>query len=632
MRILKCYIDNFGKLSDFSYDFKSGLNTIAENNGFGKSTLCAFIKAMFYGFPVTKTKNIDENERLKFKPWQGGKFGGQLDFETNGKEYRIVREFGPRASADKFALYNLSSGELSNDYSEKIGEELFGLDLNGFEKCTYFSNIDLTKDIPNSILARIFDNTDNLNSYENACKTLVKRGRQYKTVGNKGIIGDLERKLASLQNKRFETENEINSLSDAKEEIENLSEKRVGLVKDLEKTREKIQNNAQRSIIREKLNYYNSLVDKTEKLKERISEISDKYKNGVPDETVISSIEQKIADFSELSDLNQNKKSGNSLLSLILGVFSLVLGVGCRILNIFPLVTSIIFFIVAIVSFALSFSAKKKKIGLENTENSVSEQLENAFLEIFISPDKDFSKNIEILKSDFNEIKALKKEYEEYSERSKEYKESEKLNLTDDTDFLGNEEVDKHKEASLNKELDSISMRILTLKAHLDKLSSLEDNLLEINLNMEKNEEELKKSENNYEIIKKTYELLENANNNLAVKYKDKVKSNFVNYLSMFLNSSDALLSNKLEVMINEVGEFRDVKSFSGGKKAVIEFALRLAISQAVFEKEKPFFVFDDIFSSLDDKTFELISEKIKGLSKEFQIIYFTCTENRVIK
>ena len=38
MKLLKCHIENFGKLSNFDYVFKSGLNTIKEENGFGKTT------------------------------------------------------------------------------------------------------------------------------------------------------------------------------------------------------------------------------------------------------------------------------------------------------------------------------------------------------------------------------------------------------------------------------------------------------------------------------------------------------------------------------------------------------------------------------------------------------------------
>ena len=49
MKLVSCYIENFGGLHRFSYDFKDGLNVISEDNGWGKSTLAAFLKAMFYG-------------------------------------------------------------------------------------------------------------------------------------------------------------------------------------------------------------------------------------------------------------------------------------------------------------------------------------------------------------------------------------------------------------------------------------------------------------------------------------------------------------------------------------------------------------------------------------------------------
>ena len=60
MKLLKCHIENFGKLSNFDYRFKDGINTIQEENGFGKTTFANFIKAMFYGLEykrTTKTTN-----------------------------------------------------------------------------------------------------------------------------------------------------------------------------------------------------------------------------------------------------------------------------------------------------------------------------------------------------------------------------------------------------------------------------------------------------------------------------------------------------------------------------------------------------------------------------------------------
>ena len=50
MRLLTCHIENFGMLSDFSYDFADGYNAFVLPNGAGKSTFAAFIRVMFYGF------------------------------------------------------------------------------------------------------------------------------------------------------------------------------------------------------------------------------------------------------------------------------------------------------------------------------------------------------------------------------------------------------------------------------------------------------------------------------------------------------------------------------------------------------------------------------------------------------
>jgi len=85
MLLIECYIDNFGKLSGERISFRSGLNTILRENGWGKSTLLAFIKAMLYGLEDTRKQSLEENDRKRYLPWQGGGFGGSLSF-SDGKK------------------------------------------------------------------------------------------------------------------------------------------------------------------------------------------------------------------------------------------------------------------------------------------------------------------------------------------------------------------------------------------------------------------------------------------------------------------------------------------------------------------------------------------------------------------
>ena len=134
MKITECYIENFGKLKSFKKVFDEGLNVIAEDNGFGKTTFAAFIQAMFYGLDAGRSKDSD---RKKYDPWQGGKFGGSICFEVNGKSYRMERFFGKKEKDDTFVLYDAKTGLESKDYSENIGSELFKIDKESFGKSAY---------------------------------------------------------------------------------------------------------------------------------------------------------------------------------------------------------------------------------------------------------------------------------------------------------------------------------------------------------------------------------------------------------------------------------------------------------------------------------------------------------------
>ena len=97
MRLLTCHIENFGKLSDFSYDFADGYNAFVLPNGAGKSTFAAFIRVMFYGFSGETKRTELEKERKRYQPWQGGTYGGQFTFTADGKYYLLSRVFGKTA-------------------------------------------------------------------------------------------------------------------------------------------------------------------------------------------------------------------------------------------------------------------------------------------------------------------------------------------------------------------------------------------------------------------------------------------------------------------------------------------------------------------------------------------------------
>lgn len=245
MKLIRCHIENFGVLSDFDFAFDDGLTIICQGNGFGKSTFAAFIKAMFYGFPRTGARNIVENERKRYDPWQGGKYGGYLEFKIQDTSYRVTRYFGKTAAKDTFSLLDLSSRRPSEVYSEKLGEELFRLDADSFARSTYVpqlsaSDVEATTSIRTK-LSNLVEDTNDLSNYDTAEKKL----RDYRTKfrayrGNGGIINEVRDKHLTLENQKDQTEQQKPRLQDIVEEIEQLNREKTAKTEDVSVLREKI--------------------------------------------------------------------------------------------------------------------------------------------------------------------------------------------------------------------------------------------------------------------------------------------------------------------------------------------------------------------------------------------------------
>ncbi|MBQ9785731.1 MAG: AAA family ATPase [Clostridia bacterium] len=203
MRLLRLHVENFGTLHDFDLNLDAGLNVLHEENGWGKSTLAVFIKAMLYGMPATTKRSLDENERKKYLPWQGGAYGGSLEFSCAAGEFRIERFFGSKEAEDSFALYDLATKMESRAFGADVGRALFGIDEDSFERTFYLSQRTLTAKADNSsITARLgslLDAVDDIDTYDGAIASLEKRQKYYVVRGGRGRVAELEKELSDAR-------------------------------------------------------------------------------------------------------------------------------------------------------------------------------------------------------------------------------------------------------------------------------------------------------------------------------------------------------------------------------------------------------------------------------------------------
>lgn len=200
MKLIRCHIENFGKLHDVSFDFTDGCNVMKEENGWGKSTLSMFIKVMFFGF-ANETKRDLSNQRKKYMPWQGGVYGGQIFFQNGNCIYELSRTFGTKGSEDLFSLRDADSNLISAAYSTNIGQEILKIDHDSFCRTVFIAQNDcqtFATDSVNAKIGNLVDNTDDINNYESVKKKLKDELNSLGPNRKGGKIRDLKTEIADL--------------------------------------------------------------------------------------------------------------------------------------------------------------------------------------------------------------------------------------------------------------------------------------------------------------------------------------------------------------------------------------------------------------------------------------------------
>lgn len=287
MKLIRLYIENFGGLSGYSLEFQQNLTVIEEANGFGKTTLAEFLRAMFYGFP-RKAKDPDKNRRQRYLPWDGRICGGNLVFEAEGRQYRVERSFGPMPRNDTFALIDLSTGRRSDRYSEKLGLELFQLDADSFERSTYlpqlFGHRTLSTDSIRSKLTDLVEDSNDIGNYEKAVRALrASRSALVPYRGSGGSVLQASDRISRLQEQLFRTENRQADLQDTEIRLAQLKKRQTALADSLEQVRQEIRAASEAAVTAAVHQQHERLLERKRELDIRCRSLLEKYPAGIPE-------------------------------------------------------------------------------------------------------------------------------------------------------------------------------------------------------------------------------------------------------------------------------------------------------------------------------------------------------------
>ena len=225
MIIKELYIQNFGKFSEQHFLFEPGVNIIYGENEFGKSTLCAFIRAMLFGLERGRGKAAARDDFSRYEPWNNPNYyAGSMRFTCGGRNFLLERNFD---------RYRRSAVLICEDDGEELSVEQGDLEmLLGEMTPAVFDNTVLVRQMsakPGQELA------DSLRNY----------AANYYETGSGEV--DLQGVLKCLKEKQKEAERKVKCINKEEEQRkEKIRQECRYIEQDMEKIRQDFAENQNR--------------------------------------------------------------------------------------------------------------------------------------------------------------------------------------------------------------------------------------------------------------------------------------------------------------------------------------------------------------------------------------------------
>lgn len=292
MKLISCYIESFGKYTEQRFSFESGLTSYCLPNGEGKTTLAVFLRAMLYGMDTDRGDAY--GERSQYYPFQGGNYGGWLQVEWGGKQYKISRTFDKKSAAKDLLSVVDERNHPCDDLGETPGERMFGLTKQAFERTSYITwkqmDFDLCDGIGQRLCGLVSDDTSV--GAEAAAEALENYAKTYHSGRKKagvytGYLPENEAKIVETQQEIYAAQRAETELVTLREQYEPYRTEEAVLTEKLEKLQAA-------AVQRGRWEQYQLLLASAAEEQEKAALLEKTYPNGFPIEEELASLKASV--------------------------------------------------------------------------------------------------------------------------------------------------------------------------------------------------------------------------------------------------------------------------------------------------------------------------------------------------
>lgn len=218
---IKTMTATFGKLQGERLTLEPGLNVITAPNEGGKSTWCAFLKAMFYGID---TRDRDRKGHLadknRYQPWSGAPMEGEITLEWQGRDITIRR--GPRGNVpfgSFSAVYTGTEEPVPGLTADTCGQMLLGVGREVYERSAFIGQsgtlaIRSAPELEAHIAALVSSGEEDVSysQVERQLKEWLNRRKVNKSVGRIPQLEEEQAELARSTGELSQLNDQLNQL------------------------------------------------------------------------------------------------------------------------------------------------------------------------------------------------------------------------------------------------------------------------------------------------------------------------------------------------------------------------------------------------------------------------------------
>ncbi len=187
------------------------------------------------------------------------------------------------------------------------------------------------------------------------------------------------------------------------------------------------------------------------------------------------------------------------------------------------------------------------------------------------------------------------------------------------------------------EELQNKLQRLQGEKSRLDREIAEDERLAEQIEGYESDKAEaelaLKEYKRKHALLTAASGFLKEADGRLRDRYVKPIREEFLYYAGLIEGAlgEKVVMTKDFELRFERNGVERSERHFSSGQRSVCALCFRLALIKNMYREQPPFLLLDDPFTSLDGVHIERVRGVLQALSKDMQMLYFTCHESRKI-